>query len=95
MKRIVAHLFPHNRRDWIHLWFSGSIALIVAMILKEVPISERSGGHLSFHWTYDLGLFVAAASLIAASGRVHSRTLAFVGYSVATAGIVYLFRPVY
>ena len=65
------------------------------MILKESPITDRSGGRLSFHWSYDFFLFVSVLSLFVASSRVRSRILAFVGCVLAIAGIGYLARPVY
>ncbi len=94
MKRTI-HLLPQTKQDWIHVWYSGSVALVVAMILKEAPISDRSGGRLGFHWSYDFFLFVAVFSLFVASSRVRSRVLAFVGCGVAIAGLGYLGRPVY
>ena len=97
MKLSIPHLFPHTKRDWIHLWYSVLLALTVAMVLKELPIADRSGGREGFHWSYDLTLGTAAISLLVVSSRIrhYSWLLAIIGCIAAIAAFGFLARPVY
>jgi hypothetical protein len=97
MKPSIPHLFPHTKRDWIHLWFSVLLTLTVAMIVKESPIADRSGGRESFHWSYDLTLALAALSLLVVSSRIRQSSwlLAIIGCIAAIIAFGWLGRPVY
>lgn len=95
MNLAVPRLFPHAKTDWVELWFVGSIVSTVGMILKEFPISDRSGGRESFHWAYDLTLFLATVSALIASNRMQNRFLAKFGYLAVIAGFSYLLRPTF